>query len=160
MVYGTVYSLGNIVSTIVIICRRYALEHAESVSMLTRSDLDGIYHIKQAVIDPQWAPVQLTCSLSVFLSHVDQPSGVCSASTSWGNRYFPAQDNENGNDVADSVKEHACETLALCILTTLNKGLRNGGGIGDVLRPPSLRVSRILRLVYYTNDVSVIKDVQ
>ena len=43
--------------------------------------------------------------------------------------------------MAESVKEHACETLALCILTTLNKGLRNGGGIGDVLRPPSLRVN-------------------
>ncbi len=66
-------------------------------------------------------------------------NGFCSASTSWENRYFPSQDNDN--EVADSVKEHACETLALCILTTLNKGLRNGGGIGDVLRPPSLRVS-------------------
>ena len=43
--------------------------------------------------------------------------------------------------MSESVKEHACETLGLCILTTLNKGLRNGGGIGDVLRPPSLRVS-------------------
>ena len=65
--------------------------------------------------------------------------GVCSASTSWENRYFPNHDDDD-NDVAESVKEHACETLALCILTTLNKGLRNGGGIGDVLRPPSLRV--------------------
>jgi inositol 1,4,5-triphosphate receptor type 1 len=25
----------------------------------------------------------------------------------------------------------------MCILTTLNQGLRNGGGIGDVLRQPS-----------------------
>uniref|UniRef100_A0AC34QF85 Inositol 1,4,5-trisphosphate receptor n=1 Tax=Panagrolaimus sp. JU765 TaxID=591449 RepID=A0AC34QF85_9BILA len=28
----------------------------------------------------------------------------------------------------------SCETLRMCIVTTLNWGLRNGGGIGDVLR--------------------------
>ena len=35
-------------------------------------------------------------------------------------------------------KERACDTLFICIITTLNQGLRNGGGIGDVLRPPSI----------------------
>ena len=78
--------------------------------------------------------------MQYIYSHVGESNdgkGVCSASKSWQNPYFPSQDD----DVAESVKEHACETLALCILTTLNKGLRNGGGIGDVLRPPSLRVS-------------------
>lgn len=34
----------------------------------------------------------------------------------------------------DGVREPACSTLLMCILTTLNHGLRNGGGIGDVLR--------------------------
>jgi hypothetical protein len=29
----------------------------------------------------------------------------------------------------------------MCIVTTLNEGLRNGGGIGDVLRKPSKEVS-------------------
>jgi inositol 1,4,5-triphosphate receptor type 1 len=29
----------------------------------------------------------------------------------------------------------------MCIITTLNNGLRNGGGIGDVLRKPSSTVS-------------------
>ncbi|CAF0720089.1 unnamed protein product [Brachionus calyciflorus] len=33
--------------------------------------------------------------------------------------------------------ERSCDTLIMCILTTLNNGLRNGGGIGDVLRKPS-----------------------
>ena len=66
-------------------------------------------------------------------------NGICPATNSWQNRYVPNQNIDN--DEAESVKEHACETLALCILTTLNKGLRNGGGIGDVLRPPSLRVN-------------------
>ncbi|RNA13117.1 inositol 1-4-5-trisphosphate receptor type 2 [Brachionus plicatilis] len=33
--------------------------------------------------------------------------------------------------------ERSCDTLIMCIITTLNNGLRNGGGIGDVLRKPS-----------------------
>jgi len=37
-------------------------------------------------------------------------------------------------------KERSCDTLLMCILTTLNNGLRNGGGIGDVLRKPSSSV--------------------
>jgi hypothetical protein len=38
-------------------------------------------------------------------------------------------------------KERACDTLLMCILTTLNNGIRNGGGIGDILRKPSTTVS-------------------
>ena len=40
--------------------------------------------------------------------------------------------------------EHRCETLLMCFVTTLNEGLRNGGGIGDILRKPSISVSGIL----------------
>jgi len=40
-------------------------------------------------------------------------------------------------DDGDDAKEHVCDTLLMCIITTLNQGLRNGGGIGDVLRSPS-----------------------
>jgi inositol 1,4,5-triphosphate receptor type 1 len=37
----------------------------------------------------------------------------------------------------------------MCIITTLNQGLRNGGGIGDVLRPPSsTEPFYTLRLIY------------
>ncbi|CAB0020562.1 unnamed protein product, partial [Nesidiocoris tenuis] len=35
------------------------------------------------------------------------------------------------------IKERACDSLLMCIVTTLNQGLRNGGGIGDILRAPS-----------------------
>lgn len=42
-------------------------------------------------------------------------------------------------------KERACDSLMMCIITTLNQGLRNGGGIGDILRAPSNKV-RIIRL--------------
>lgn len=38
-------------------------------------------------------------------------------------------------------KERACDSLHMCIITTLNQGLRNGGGIGDILRAPSSSVS-------------------
>ena len=42
----------------------------------------------------------------------------------------------------EELRERACETLMMCIVTTLNQGLRNGGGIGDVLRAPSSKVRR------------------
>lgn len=37
--------------------------------------------------------------------------------------------------------ERACDTLLMCIVTVLNHGLRNGGGVGDVLRKPSKNVN-------------------
>lgn len=39
------------------------------------------------------------------------------------------EEDEEGDD-----KVATCDTLRMCIITTLNWGLRNGGGIGDVLR--------------------------
>ena len=45
-----------------------------------------------------------------------------------------ADDDEDG-------KERFCDSLIMCIVTTLNEGLRNGGGIGDSLRKPSRTVS-------------------
>lgn len=47
----------------------------------------------------------------------------------------------------DEEVERSCDTLFMCIVTTLNKGLRNGGGIGDVLRQPSSQV-RTIRMKY------------
>lgn len=44
---------------------------------------------------------------------------------------------ENGGER----KERSCDSLVMCIITTLNQGLRNGGGIGDILRAPSSNVS-------------------
>lgn len=48
------------------------------------------------------------------------------------------QDVEDGGGER---KERACDSLVMCIVTTLNQGLRNGGGIGDILRAPSSSVS-------------------
>lgn len=44
-------------------------------------------------------------------------------------------------EATDSDRERHCDSLIMCIITTLNEGLRNGGGIGDVLRKPSSSVS-------------------
>lgn len=44
-------------------------------------------------------------------------------------------------NVGGELKERACDSLVMCIVTTLNQGLRNGGGIGDILRAPSSTVS-------------------
>lgn len=72
---------------------------------------------------------------------IENRNAFCPASPFWSNQH-ETPDELTDDAVAQPVKERACETLALCILTTLNKGLRNGGGIGDVLRRPSVEVSR------------------
>jgi hypothetical protein len=45
------------------------------------------------------------------------------------------------------VKERSCDSLVMCIVTTLNQGLRNGGGIGDILRAPSSTVSHYYKIM-------------
>lgn len=52
-------------------------------------------------------------------------------------------------DTGDGRKERACDSLIMCIVTTLNQGLRNGGGIGDILRAPS---SQVLNLLIINRD--------
>ncbi|KAL2103757.1 hypothetical protein ACEWY4_000625 [Coilia grayii] len=47
-----------------------------------------------------------------------------------------AKEHEEEEDESDN-SESACDTLLMCIVTVLNHGLRNGGGVGDVLRRPS-----------------------
>lgn len=49
----------------------------------------------------------------------------------------------------ESTKERWCDSMIMCIITTLNQGLRNGGGIGDVLRSPSASEPKfIFRVIY------------
>ncbi|XP_024947650.1 inositol 1,4,5-trisphosphate receptor isoform X5 [Cephus cinctus] len=57
-------------------------------------------------------------------------------------RYAREASQQKNNDaevmnVGGELKERACDSLVMCIVTTLNQGLRNGGGIGDILRAPS-----------------------
>lgn len=47
--------------------------------------------------------------------------------------------------------ERACDTLLMCIVTVLNHGLRNGGGVGDVLRKPSKNVNTTFYPSHHTD---------
>ncbi|XP_046681904.1 inositol 1,4,5-trisphosphate receptor isoform X6 [Homalodisca vitripennis] len=51
--------------------------------------------------------------------------------------------------VDGDLKERACDSLVMCIVTTLNQGLRNGGGIGDILRAPSSQEPLFVARVVY-----------
>uniref|UniRef100_A0A3P8V9B8 Inositol 1,4,5-trisphosphate receptor n=1 Tax=Cynoglossus semilaevis TaxID=244447 RepID=A0A3P8V9B8_CYNSE len=42
-----------------------------------------------------------------------------------------------GKKTYEDGTERVCDTLLMCIITVLNQGLRNGGGVGDILRRPS-----------------------
>lgn len=52
----------------------------------------------------------------------------------------PAQLVAASSSGGGEAKERSCDSLVMCIVTTLNQGLRNGGGIGDILRAPSSKV--------------------
>lgn len=77
---------------------------------------------------------------------------TCSAPDSFNKRMFCAGGGNGGAEAGSTVtavsggcggdaKERSCDSLVMCIVTTLNQGLRNGGGIGDILRAPSSKVS-------------------
>jgi len=60
------------------------------------------------------------------------------------------QTNKAVVNTGGGFKERTCDSLIMCIVTTLNQGLRNGGGIGDILRAPSSTVSMtILIMILY-----------
>ncbi|GIY32706.1 hypothetical protein CEXT_162202 [Caerostris extrusa] len=91
--------------------------------------------------------------------------GYCSASDSTcenriENIYKSPKENATGmeiqniessqdDDEDDTSTERACDSLLMCIVTTLNQGLRNGGGIGDVLRAPSAKEPLFVARVIY-----------
>lgn len=62
--------------------------------------------------------------------------GNCEHNVSSEN-YYKEEVNSQVTLSGGEVKERACDSLVMCIVTTLNQGLRNGGGIGDILRAPS-----------------------
>lgn len=90
------------------------------------------------LIETDPSPKLLAASSSQGSCSLDQIK--CQASESVG---------QTDSDAEESTKERACDTLLMCIVTTLNQGLRNGGGIGDVLRRPSLKESMFVGRVVY-----------
>ena len=73
---------------------------------------------------------------------VNDESGSCSADQISCNSKSHFIDSE-------STKERSCDSLIMCLITVLNQGLRNGGGIGDVLRPPSIKEPLFAARVIY-----------
>ncbi|XP_038666908.1 inositol 1,4,5-trisphosphate receptor type 2-like isoform X1 [Scyliorhinus canicula] len=88
-----------------------------------------------------------------FIMEVDRLEKNKTPLTAQGNPYGPQVNNKEdvcrgncsvlpiaaaaeGQD-DDASSEQTCDTLLMCIVTVLNQGLRNGGGVGDVLRKPS-----------------------
>ncbi|XP_076641115.1 inositol 1,4,5-trisphosphate receptor-like isoform X1 [Halictus rubicundus] len=64
----------------------------------------------------------------------------CEATDTVSRSVLGVADRDKNADVISiggELKERSCDSLVMCIVTTLNQGLRNGGGIGDILRAPS-----------------------
>uniref|UniRef100_A0A8C9SUD7 Inositol 1,4,5-trisphosphate receptor n=1 Tax=Scleropages formosus TaxID=113540 RepID=A0A8C9SUD7_SCLFO len=71
-----------------------------------------------------------------FIMEVDRlPEVSSSLAFHWGTN-VPTLSLSLSTEEEDNT-ERACDTLLMCIVTVLNHGLRNGGGVGDVLRKPS-----------------------
>merc|ERR1712013_316839 len=82
---------------------------------------------------------------SVFLRLTARTSATTAMSSS-------SADSCSATAVAEeleSEKERSCDTLFMCLVTTMNQGLRNGGGIGDVLRQPSSKDPLFMVWVLY-----------
>ena len=60
-----------------------------------------------------------------------------------------SQIEEGEGSAGGESRERPCDSLIKCIVTILNQGLRNGGGIGDILRAPSSRVKMSFRYFLY-----------
>ncbi|XP_078369527.1 inositol 1,4,5-trisphosphate receptor-like isoform X2 [Oculina patagonica] len=81
------------------------------------------------------------------LSSASTPPNTCDLDKDCGESSFSL--TKTSSEAEESVKERACDTLIMCIVTTLNQGLRNGGGIGDVLRRPSMKENMFVGRVIY-----------
>ncbi|GAB1604735.1 inositol 1,4,5-trisphosphate receptor type 1-like isoform X6 [Argonauta hians] len=71
----------------------------------------------------------------------------CSVTKSWDHWNWWHKDESRDDDAEG--KQRACDSLIMCIVTSLNQGLRNGGGIGDVLRKPSSKEPLFVARVIY-----------
>ncbi|XP_011870190.1 PREDICTED: inositol 1,4,5-trisphosphate receptor isoform X7 [Vollenhovia emeryi] len=96
-----------------------------------------------------------------IISSIEQKvTGTCSAgdkenctATETISRYASEANEQMGKpeiiNIGGELKERTCDSLVMCIVTTLNQGLRNGGGIGDILRAPSsVEPLFVARVVY------------
>ncbi|KAM5180265.1 inositol 1,4,5-trisphosphate-gated calcium channel ITPR3 [Mantella aurantiaca] len=87
------------------------------------------------------APNTMTQSLSsnTFAEYCDKDQADCTSDVT----VLDIPEDEEDDT------ERACDTLLMCIVTVLNHGLRNGGGVGDILRKPSKNESLFPARVIY-----------
>ncbi|RWS27298.1 inositol 1:4:5-trisphosphate receptor-like protein, partial [Leptotrombidium deliense] len=76
-------------------------------------------------------------------------SGNCTANNSSSVILELIRQENSEKEFEEPTKERACDSLIMCIITTLNHGLRNGGGIGDVLRSLSAKEPLFVPRVIY-----------
>uniref|UniRef100_A0A182YFI7 Inositol 1,4,5-trisphosphate receptor n=1 Tax=Anopheles stephensi TaxID=30069 RepID=A0A182YFI7_ANOST len=91
------------------------------------------------------------CTGEPTVSHMVPPDLVeqvvqqtCSKLPTAGSSSEVAESSDGGE-----MKERGCDSMIMCIITTLNQGLRNGGGIGDILRAPSRKETLFVPRVIY-----------
>uniref|UniRef100_A0A0F7ZAC3 Inositol 1,4,5-trisphosphate receptor n=1 Tax=Crotalus adamanteus TaxID=8729 RepID=A0A0F7ZAC3_CROAD len=86
-------------------------------------EVDPLSNIRSKATDS----MEMQSSLGTFIESCSNDKISCSSSDTVPEVLQEEDDNT----------ERACDTLLMCIVTVLNHGLRNGGGVGDILRKPS-----------------------
>nr|BAN82183.1 hypothetical protein [Ovophis okinavensis] len=86
-------------------------------------EVDPLSNIRSKATDS----MEMRSSLGTFMESCSKDKISCSSSDTVPQVLQEEDDNT----------ERACDTLLMCIVTVLNHGLRNGGGVGDILRKPS-----------------------
>lgn len=105
----------------------------------------------------EYLEIDTSNSINTCDASNDQTLEFCSKNEQESTSHWKNNDVKSKNElnVADnsckeeSTKERWCDSMIMCIITTLNQGLRNGGGIGDILRSPSSSEPKfIFRVIY------------
>eukprot|EP00800_Vazella_pourtalesii_P015780 TRINITY_DN4342_c0_g1_i5.p1 TRINITY_DN4342_c0_g1~~TRINITY_DN4342_c0_g1_i5.p1 ORF type:complete len:1829 (-),score=335.50 TRINITY_DN4342_c0_g1_i5:43-5529(-) len=95
-------------------------------------------------VTKNWFSIMLTFILALILIYIFSILGYLFFQDDFWVLYDPvgcSLNGDNGTDLQEcddiDKSEKTCESLFLCVLTTLWQGMREGGGIGDVLKKPS-----------------------
>lgn len=111
---------------------------------------DFLVPVDNEIVVADSIPCDESPGITISQMPSDEQSGACT----------DAHKSDAAADGDGERKERACDSLVMCIVTTLNQGLRNGGGIGDILRAPSSTVSistAFLLHFYYSQKTFCLK---
>lgn len=108
---------------------------------------DFLMDVEPIGITEETAPTPV--QVNVTESTCDAGDNTCNVTGSISQITAQITGSESGGDLTEENKQKVCDSLVMCIVTTLNQGLRNGGGIGDVLRKPDSREPYFMARVVY-----------